>query len=233
MQNFFHLDSVKTLGGLIINNNATFFSTEGLSSLQIIHGGLTITNNPNFGHIRFDNLLYIGSDVTVTDNAALQECCILNEMRLNHIYAGSLTVSNNDSGCKDFEDILVTCAAQDPDRDGLSAAVDNCPDDYNPLQHDNDGDGVGNVCDNCPNVPNVSQTDWNHNFIGDDCETPEAGKAGINTSTPNSGLEILGSDLFINDLSRGLIIKNSLGNCYRIHLNDEGQLVTKLIDCPN
>jgi formylglycine-generating enzyme required for sulfatase activity len=42
----------------------------------------------------------------------------------------------------------------DSDHDGISDAVDNCPNDYNPLQGDLDGDGIGDVCDNCPNKPN-------------------------------------------------------------------------------
>ena len=35
----------------------------------------------------------------------------------------------------------------DRDRDGVSDYWDNCPNRYNPSQHDSDGDGIGDVCD--------------------------------------------------------------------------------------
>lgn len=34
----------------------------------------------------------------------------------------------------------------DGDDDGIPDVIDNCPDDYNPLQEDTDSDGVGDVC---------------------------------------------------------------------------------------
>jgi hypothetical protein len=38
----------------------------------------------------------------------------------------------------------------DPDRDGVTSPLDNCPGTANPGQRDTDGDGRGDVCDNCP-----------------------------------------------------------------------------------
>jgi predicted lipoprotein with Yx(FWY)xxD motif len=38
-------------------------------------------------------------------------------------------------------------ACDDDDGDGIPNAIDNCPNDWNPLQEDEDNDGVGNVCD--------------------------------------------------------------------------------------
>jgi len=35
----------------------------------------------------------------------------------------------------------------DPDRDDVFGLLDNCPDDFNPLQDDKDGDGLGDACD--------------------------------------------------------------------------------------
>jgi hypothetical protein len=47
----------------------------------------------------------------------------------------------------------------DPDGDGLTNNVDNCPDTYNDLQEDTDGDGVGDACDNCIDDVNPDQGD--------------------------------------------------------------------------
>ena len=45
----------------------------------------------------------------------------------------------------------------DLDGDGKLNAADNCPNTFNPDQHDEDADGVGDVCDNCPHVANANQ----------------------------------------------------------------------------
>jgi hypothetical protein len=55
----------------------------------------------------------------------------------------------------------------------------------------------------------------------------------INSLTPKSGFEIKGSDLFINDENRGLIIKNFNGLCFRLILDGEGNIIAQKIDCPN
>lgn len=53
----------------------------------------------------------------------------------------------------------------DRDSDGTLDPDDNCPDLFNPDQHDEDQDTIGDLCDNCPHVPNTSQDD---NGDGDD-----------------------------------------------------------------
>ena len=89
----------------------------------------------------------------------------------------------------------------DPDGDGLSDSIDNCPSIYNPAdmkldganpaQIDTDGDGTGDACDgdadgdgvldsapdNCPWTPNPSQSDVDADGRGDDCD-PEDGRPG-------------------------------------------------------
>jgi hypothetical protein len=96
----------------------------------------------------------------------------------------------------------------DTDDDGVTDAIDNCPNVYNPQQLDADGDGAGDVCDptpgcggcghpaceryadsdidgipdvidNCPNVYNSRQLDANGNGAGDCCDTtPGCGGCG-------------------------------------------------------
>ncbi|PLX26964.1 hypothetical protein C0583_05235 [Candidatus Parcubacteria bacterium] len=41
----------------------------------------------------------------------------------------------------------------DPDYDDVFGDMDNCPDDYNPLQADYDGDGLGDICDPSSGLP--------------------------------------------------------------------------------
>lgn len=142
-------------------------------------------------------------------------------------------LEGNSNTCNSLEQIFTSCALEDPDKDGVLANSDNCPDDYNPAQQDNDGDGIGNACDNCPLISNADQADSNNNFIGDACETAELGKVGVNTTVPKSGLEISASELYLSDTKRGLIMTNALGECFRLYVDLEGKLHSKLITCPN
>lgn len=72
----------------------------------------------------------------------------------------SLINLNNFIGDQFFSVIV----AHDNDGDNVLSNVDNCPDDYNPLQEDFDGDGVGYVCD----VTCASSMDIVHNFNSDE-----------------------------------------------------------------
>lgn len=40
-----------------------------------------------------------------------------------------------------------SCDSDDSDTDGICDEVDDCPNIYNPYQHDHDGDGFGDACD--------------------------------------------------------------------------------------
>ncbi len=76
----------------------------------------------------------------------------------------------------------------DADGDGITNALDNCPNAYNPAQQDMDGDGVGDACDstpsgndtdedgipdgidNCPSAYNPGQNDADGDGVGDACD---------------------------------------------------------------
>ncbi|HET9300972.1 MAG TPA: thrombospondin type 3 repeat-containing protein [Candidatus Polarisedimenticolaceae bacterium] len=58
----------------------------------------------------------------------------------------------------------------DPDRDGITSPLDDCPLIANPGQLDSDRDGRGDVCDNCPRTWNPMQADRDGDGKGDACD---------------------------------------------------------------
>jgi len=70
-------------------------------------------------------------------------------------------------------------STSDADGDGISDAIDNCPNVPNVNQADTDHDGMGDACDNCLNNCNVQQLDADGDGIGDVCDTsPGCGGCG-------------------------------------------------------
>jgi len=61
----------------------------------------------------------------------------------------------------------------------------------------------------------------------------ESGNVGIGTKDPQSKLEIVDGDVFVNDISKGVIMKSPDGNCWRATIGNNGQIETALITCPN
>ena len=96
----------------------------------------------------------------------------------------------------------------DSDLDGISDAVDNCPNHANSSQYDSDNDGKGNECDatpwgndrdnddvsdysdNCPDTYNPDQADLDTDSLGDACDTTDdrpkdSDSDGINDNNDN------------------------------------------------
>ena len=67
---------------------------------------------------------------------------------------------------------------------------DNCPDVFNPSQHDSDADGIGDLCDNCPSVENPGQEDGNEDGIGDVCPCPERGDMNDDGSVDGNDIQL-------------------------------------------
>ncbi len=55
---------------------------------------------------------------------------------------------------------------------------------------------------------------------------------GIGTQNPLSRLHITGGDIYIEDIDRGIIMKDPTGQCWRGTLNEFGQLHFTTISCP-
>lgn len=80
-----------------------------------------------------------------------------------------VTLAPASSGCTVLELTIIT-RADDPDRDGVPAADDNCPLAFNPLQENRDTDSHGDACDNCPALDNEDQVDDDDDGLGDACD---------------------------------------------------------------
>lgn len=60
-----------------------------------------------------------------------------------------------------------------------------------------------------------------------------AGNVGINDTTPDARLEVVGGDIGISTQGNGLILKATDGsNCYRLTVNNAGTLATASVTCP-
>lgn len=59
------------------------------------------------------------------------------------------------------------------------------------------------------------------------------GNVGIGTSTPKARLEVTNGDVYVNDATKGIILKSPDGNCWRITIDSTGNFVRTAISCPN
>ena len=58
------------------------------------------------------------------------------------------------------------------------------------------------------------------------------GKIGIGNSNPKSKLTVTGGDVNITDIASGIILKSPNGNCWRVTIDNSGNLIRTSITCP-
>lgn len=257
--NMVSLDSVKVfanatqMGGMGIQDNPQLRVIDPFTDLAYVNG-IYFSNNDRFKQFNFlpdlvfqrgQFVLLLNDSLTLIDlpkirqikelimeyNPLLNDCCFIT----GDIVFGntSLHINSNGNNCSDVGVIFNICELNDPDGDEIFMNEDNCPNVSNPNQSDFDNDGIGNLCDNCPTIVNSNQLDSNENGIGDICEPSNQSKIGLHTSNPLTGVHIESSDLYIGDSQRGLIMRNFLGECFRISVNEFGDLTVIPISCPN
>jgi len=193
-----------------------------LPALKIISAQLTLQTCTNLTDISaLENLVLLG-DISLIGNTSLSSCCVINFLQITGKIAGLPFISSNATGCNSYLDIFSSCP--DPDTDGVITSTDNCPDDFNPDQADQDSDGIGDGCDNCPTLANPLQADSNGDGIGDACQSAPGVAVGLTVS---------GGDLYVESTYKGVVLKSSAGNCYRVRISDDGKIETYNVTCPN
>ncbi len=60
----------------------------------------------------------------------------------------------------------------------------------------------------------------------------DSGNLGVGTATPRSKVEVTGGDVYISDVSKGVIMKSPNGSCFRLTVSDGGAAVFTAISCP-
>ena len=58
------------------------------------------------------------------------------------------------------------------------------------------------------------------------------GDVGIGTENPNTKLHVTNGDVFIEDIDKGVIMKSPDGNCWRMTVDNSGNIKTESITCP-
>jgi hypothetical protein len=59
------------------------------------------------------------------------------------------------------------------------------------------------------------------------------GNVGIGTQTPAAKLEVTNGDVYVNDATKGIILKSPNGGCWRVTVDNSGNFVRTSITCPN
>jgi hypothetical protein len=79
-------------------------------------------------------------------------------------------------------------------------------------------------------------TGWNtaSTFASNERMRVEAnGNVGIGTTAPKAKLEVTNGDVYVNDATKGIILKSPNGNCWRVTMDNTGNFVRTAITCPN
>jgi|GEM_PF-3424221 len=192
-----------------------------LSNLEFVDVTLAVTGSDSLHSIKALSNLRYSRNITLNGNSSLDDCCVVKKFIDDNITL-NLQFSNASGDCSSIRTVYETCT--DSDRDYIYDA-DNCPDTANPDQEDSDSDGIGDACDNCINIENSDQLDSDNDGIGDLCDSYPSGN--------DPTISVDNASLYISEMNRGIIMKNALGECFKLFINTEGTPSVQSVDCPN
>jgi hypothetical protein len=89
-----------------------------------------------------------------------------------------------------------------------------------------------------PNEPNISvikfMTGYNAaSGSNERMRIAETGNIGIGTTLPKAKLEVKDGDVYINDPTKGIILKSPNAACWRVTIDNTGNFIRTSISCPN
>ncbi len=58
------------------------------------------------------------------------------------------------------------------------------------------------------------------------------GNVGIGTNNPKTKLQVTSGDVYVDDSTKGIILKSPDGNCWRVTIDNSGNFVRTSITCP-
>ncbi|NND34014.1 MAG: hypothetical protein HKN76_15605 [Saprospiraceae bacterium] len=90
--------------------------------------------------------------------------------------------------------------------------------------NDKDKDGITDVNDNCPNTPNSDQADSDRDGIGNACEKTAGNDL--------HAIENASGDIYIRNSARGLILRGYDDSCYRLTIDEYGNIHRTSVLCP-
>ena len=150
------LAGLTKVGGLKLTNNNLVTKLTGLANLPITMNNLVIADNEALESLSgLAQVTSLTGDLQVRGNPTLSSCLeIVNVFDPDqgfHQVSGAIELGDNATGCNSIPEILasagISTAGGDSDGDGITDALDNCPNDANADQVDFDGDQFGDVCD--------------------------------------------------------------------------------------
>ncbi len=119
------------------------------AEVTLLVGTNTATNGEDFENIAETQSLTFPAGSTEDVCFELQ---IIDDILVESLESASFEITNVSGGYEGIVGEIGTHEVSindndDNDGDGIENSIDNCPEDYNPLQEDIDDDGIGNVCD--------------------------------------------------------------------------------------
>ena len=164
--------------------------------------------------------------IYIQNNTKLESCALINICEyLNTPKFARFENNKTSSECFSNAELISSCIL-DSDNDNVPDIIDNCINISNPTQINSDSDSFGDICDNCIVIENENQIDTDGDGSGDACEE-------LTVKLTNENFQVEDGSIYIENATKGIVMKNANGDCYKITIDDVGNLISTLVNCPN